>query len=71
MLVDSLHIKGSIDEYVAQLVSWKEAAANSGLDWGDGVADTQVFRHLDSIIEEFCRDTLEMSARDAFEALAA
>lgn len=69
--MDSLHIKGSIDEYVAQLVSWKEAAADSGLDWGDGIADTDVFKHLDSIIEEFCRDTLAMSSRDAFKALAA
>ena len=71
VIVERLHITGSINEYMAQMVSWKEAAADSGLDWGDGVTETDVFHHLDSIIEKFCRDTLEMSSRDAFKLLAA
>jgi hypothetical protein len=71
VIVDRLHIQGSIDEYIGQVVDWKVAAADSGLDWGDGITETDVFQHLDSIIESFCRDTLDMSSRDAFEALAA
>lgn len=71
VLVDRLHIRGSIDEYMAQVVEWKEAAADAGLDWGDGATESEVFKHLDSIIEEFCRDTLALSSREAFEALAA
>jgi hypothetical protein len=71
VIVERLHIKGSIDEYIGQVVDWKVAAADSGLDWGDGITETDVFQHLDAIIEQFCRDTMDMSSREAFEFMAA
>lgn len=69
VLVKRLHLKGSIDEYVAQLVDWKVAASEAGLDWGDGVTETEVFRHLDSIIESFCKDTMDDDARNVLRNL--
>lgn len=71
VVVERLHLAGSIDEYMAQVVEWKEAAAHAGLDWGSGATESDVFRHLDSIIEQFCQDTLAMSSRAAFEVMAA
>lgn len=59
------HLRGSIDIYQAMLVDWKRAAANAGLDWGNGTTETEEFRHLDYILEEFCKATLNMSSHDA------
>jgi len=66
--VEYVHLRGSIDEYMAQVVDWKQAAADSGLDWGDGVTQTDVFTHMDTVLEAFCRNTLGMSSSEAFHA---
>ncbi len=71
VMVEYLHLLGSIDEYMAQVVEWKQAAADSGLDWGDGATESDVFMHMDTVLEAFCRTTLGMSANDAYDHLIA
>lgn len=69
VLAEYVHLRGSINHYIGQVVEWKQAAADAGLDWGDGATDADVFHHMDSILEAFCRDTLEMSAYESARAL--
>ncbi len=69
--VERFHLRGSLDEYMKQLVDWKVAAADSGLDWGDGATADEVFLHMDAIIEGFCEATLGMSAREALDVVSA
>lgn len=69
--VEFAHLIGSIDEYMAQVVQWKQAAADSGLDWGDGATDSDVFKHMDAVLEEFCHEVLQMSSRDAYQTMCA
>jgi len=69
--VEYAHLRGSIDEYQAQVVEWKQAAADSGLDWGDGATESDVFQHMDAVLERFCHDVLQMSARQSYESLCA
>lgn len=66
--VEYLLLVGGIDLYMGQVVDWKKAAADSGLDYGDGVTNTDVFTHMDAVLEAFCRDTLGMSSTEAFRA---
>jgi hypothetical protein len=69
--VEFAHLRGSIDEYMAQVVEWKQAAADSGLDWGDGATESDVFQHMDAVLEAFCHEVLEMSSRETYETLCA
>ena len=71
VVVEYLHLAGSIDIYMAQVVSWKLAAADAGLDWGNGATESDVFMHMDSVFESFCHSTLGMSANDAYRHLIA
>lgn len=48
------HYSGSIDEYMAQMVDFKAAAADSGLDWGCQPKAASEFMHVDTILEKFC-----------------
>jgi hypothetical protein len=68
--VEYLHLKGSIDVYCAQLVEWKEKAADAGLDYGDQVDDEEEFLHLDTLLHRFCDEVLNMSAHSASSLLA-
>ncbi|MBW8191343.1 hypothetical protein K0504_09865 [Neiella marina] len=65
------HLVGSIDEYMGQVVDWKIKAADAGLDFGDDCNATEEFRHMDAVLEEFCRKTLSMSAHEAHRKMAA
>lgn len=69
--VEYMHLRGSIDEYQAQMVNFKAAAAHAGLDWGDGATESDVFLHMDAILERFCRETLELSTYEAAQQLCA
>ena len=51
--VERVHIDGSIHEYQSQMVNWKMATADAGLDWGTPLPDDVEFLHLDTIIERF------------------
>jgi SNF2 family DNA or RNA helicase len=48
-----VHLRGSIDEYQDQLVSWKANASEAGLDWGEPQPDSIPFVHLDTILGKF------------------
>lgn len=61
--VNTLHYPGSIDVYQHQLVTWKAAAAQSALDYGDSAVEGDEFKHLDSIMVDFCEQTFEMTAQ--------
>ena len=69
--VEYLELNGSIDDYMGQVVEWKIAAADAGLDFGDATTSSEEFLHLDSVLESFCRKTLEMSSHEANRMLAA
>lgn len=66
--VKYVHLKGSIDEYIDQVVDWKQSAANAGLDWGDGATESEVFSHMDTILNRFVTDILKYTHKD-IEAL--
>ncbi|RYZ90527.1 MAG: hypothetical protein EOP04_03645 [Proteobacteria bacterium] len=46
------HLKGSLDEYQGQLVSWKEQASRTGLDYGHQSEDAE-FAHFEVFISRF------------------
>lgn len=71
VMIEYPHLEGSINEYMAQVVEWKLAASDEGLDWGDGATESEVFFHMDHILYQFAKDTLGMSPRDALKHLAA
>ena len=71
VIVEYLHLRGSIDEYCAQLVYWKLKACESGLDFGEGIGEDEEFVHLDSILSRFCEVILSMSTHEAKELYAA
>jgi len=54
-----LHLKGSIDCYMAQLIRWKTFAAESGLDYGEQ-PDNEEFVHFDAFIYRFINSIPEL-----------
>jgi len=70
VIVEYLHLHGSIDEYCAQLVEWKQLAADAGLDFGEQAGEDEEFLHMDTLLHRFCDEVLEMSVHDAKTALA-
>lgn len=71
VVVEYLHLPGSIDEYCAQLVEWKQKAADAGLDFGDQCGEDEEFLHLDTLLHRFCEAVLKMSVHEAKESLVA
>lgn len=69
VMVEYLHLIGSIDVYMAQVVDWKQAAADSGLDWGDGATESDVFMHMDAVLERFCMEVQGLSSREVFQQM--
>lgn len=49
-----VNLRGSIDEYQAQMVAFKADAANAGVDWGTPEFADAEFLHLDTILGKFC-----------------
>lgn len=74
--VERVHLAGSIHEYQAQMVTWKAAAADAGLDWGTPLPDDVEFLHLDTVLERFVDDLAKMRGlnrhdfRDSLKAFA-
>lgn len=56
VLVEFLHLAGSIDEYQAQMVAFKQDAADAGVDWQRSEYNAADFAHLDTILGRFCTD---------------
>lgn len=54
-----LHLKGSIDEYMGQLIEWKALASEAGLDYGEQQSDEE-FTHFDAFIYRFINSLPEL-----------
>ncbi|MDD2765595.1 MAG: C-terminal helicase domain-containing protein [Opitutaceae bacterium] len=54
VLVEYLHLPGSLDDYMAQMVAFKGNAADAGLDWASPEFDDVEFLHLDTLLGRFC-----------------
>jgi SNF2 family DNA or RNA helicase len=67
VLFEYLHLKGSIDEYQAQMVAHKQDAALAGLDWGTPEFDQEDFLHIDTILGRFCEDLAELHGCETHE----
>jgi hypothetical protein len=66
-----LHLKGSIDEYMGQLIKWKSLAAESGLDYGEQ-PENEEFVHFDAFVYKFINSIPELKERlDSLKKLAA
>ena len=58
-IIESIHLEGSIDEYMAQMVAHKADATHAGLDWKDPELDGVDFLHLDTLLWRFVEDLAE------------
>ncbi|MCX7099968.1 MAG: SNF2-related protein [Methylobacter sp.] len=66
-----LHLKGSIDEYMGQLIKWKTLASEAGLDYGEQ-GDDEEFIHFDAFVYRFINSIPELKDRlDSLKKLAA
>lgn len=66
-----LHLKGSIDEYMGQLIKWKTLASEAGLDYGEQ-NDEEDFVHFDAFVYRFINSIPELKERiDSLRRLAA
>ncbi len=54
-----LHLKGSIDEYMGQLIKWKNLASEAGLDYGEQ-EDDEDFVHFDAFVYRFIKSVPEL-----------
>lgn len=57
-----LHLAGSIDDYMGQLIEWKTLASEAGLDYGDQ-PDDQDFSHFDTFIYRFIDSLPDLKAQ--------
>jgi hypothetical protein len=57
-----LHLKGSIDEYMGQLIRWKALASEAGLDFGEQVEDEE-FVHFDAFVYRFINSIPELKEK--------
>ena len=68
---DYLHLKGSIDEYMGQLIKWKALASDAGLDYGEQ-NNEEVFTHFDAFIYRFINSLADLKEKlDWMKKLAA
>jgi hypothetical protein len=66
-----LHMKGSIDCYQAQLITWKTYASEAGLDYGEQ-PDGEDFVHFDAFVYAFINSLPELKEKlDFMKRLAA
>ncbi len=54
VVIEFLHLAGSIDLYQDQMVRFKANAITSGLDFGDDETEGEQFLHLETILKRFC-----------------
>lgn len=56
VLVRYAHLPGSLDEYKAQLVRFKQDTVRVGLDWATPEMEEVEFLHLDTVLNRFCEE---------------
>ncbi|CAM3840642.1 DEAD/DEAH box helicase [Vreelandella rituensis] len=62
-----LHMAGSIDEYMGQMIEWKALASEAGLDYGESDKADSDFVHFDTFFHRFIASLPELRARiDAY-----
>jgi len=61
--VERFHLEGSIDDYQAQMVAFKQDAADAGLDFATPTLDGAEFLHLDTLLGRFCEDIEALASR--------
>lgn len=54
------HLPGSLDEYQAQMVAFKQDSADAALDWATPEMDDQEFLHLATILNKFVDDLAKL-----------
>lgn len=67
VVVEILALRGSIDEYMAQLVAFKAEAENVGVDYGHGDLERGDFLHLETLLGQFCQDLAGLKGVKRFE----
>jgi len=60
--VNFLHLKGSIDQYMAQLITWKTLASEAGLDYGEQNNEEE-FVHFDAFVYRFINSLPELKEK--------
>ena len=60
--VNFLHLKGSIDQYMAQLITWKTLASEAGLDYGEQNNQGE-FTHFNAFIYRFINSLPELKEK--------
>jgi hypothetical protein len=60
VVIERPHLRGSIDIYQDQLVTWKESSASAGLDWASPKGDDEEFLHIDQVLGEFVENLAKM-----------
>lgn len=60
VVIEYLHLPGSIDEYQAQMVEFKGDAADAGLDWATPQRQDVEFEHLDTVLGRFVERIAQM-----------
>src|SRR5690606_17552298 len=60
VIVEDVHLPGSLDDYQAQMTAHKKDAFHAGLDWATPQKFEDEFLHLDTILERFCRNLEEI-----------
>lgn len=65
--VEKPHLRGGIDLYMDQLVSWKASAANAGLDWAAPMGEDVEFLHLDQVLGQFVEGLARMHDMKSYE----
>lgn len=64
--VERAHLRGSIDEYMAQMCAFKADIAKAGLDWGTPELEDAEFLHMDMIMNTFVDGLASMHGEKGF-----
>lgn len=60
VVIEYAHLKGGIDIYQDQMVAFKKDTVEAGLDYGTPKLEGENFKHLDSILLDFCKNIVAM-----------
>ena len=67
VVAEWIHLEGSIDEYMAQMVDFKRDCFKAGVDWCTPELADSEFLHMDTIVGRFVEGLAEMQGLKSFE----
>lgn len=67
VVAEWIHLEGSIDEYMAQMVDFKRDCFKAGVDWCTPELADSEFLHMDTIVGRFVEGLAEMQGLRSFE----